>query len=157
MDIKIRDAKFSEARAIREVKRDSFIEEMKMYDKDPETFVTPEGIAKEEECLVNEHGNNYNYVAVCNDKIVGGGTAIDEGNATYYVKIIYVSSEGQNRGIGSMILSHMLAQFPDAKQWHLETPYKSFRNHHFYEKFGFRKVGETEPEEDGFHLFLYYR
>jgi hypothetical protein len=31
----------------------------------------------------------------------------------------------------------------------------SFRNHHFYEKHGFKKVGETQPEADGFYLFQY--
>lgn len=39
----------------------------------------------------------------------------------------------------------------------LHTPYKNFRNHHFYEKMGYKKIGETQPKEDknGFYLFEY--
>lgn len=34
---------------------------------------------------------------------------------------------------------------------------KNYRNHHFYEKMGYRKIGETEPKMDkgGFYLFEY--
>jgi hypothetical protein len=39
-----------------------------------------------------------------------------------------------------------------AQVWRFERPP---RNHHFYEKLGFVKTGETEPEPDGFYLFLY--
>lgn len=63
----------------------------------------------------------------------------------------------QNKKIGSMLMKHLDEVFPDAKLWHLNTPYKSYRNHHFYEKYGYVKVGETEPEKDGFCLFQYER
>jgi hypothetical protein len=46
--------------------------------------------------------------------------------------------------------------YPDARKWSLDTPYKSYRNHYFYEKHGYVKVGETQPEkENEFYLFLY--
>lgn len=41
--------------------------------------------------------------------------------------------------------------------WRLHTPYKNYRNHHFYEKMGYKKIGETVPKVDkvGFYLFEY--
>lgn len=44
-------------------------------------------------------------------------------------------------------------KFSNAITWTLETPYLSYRNHHFYEKHGFVKVGETESREDVFFCF----
>jgi hypothetical protein len=52
-------------------------------------------------------------------------------------------------------MKFLFEEFAGAEKWTLETPYLSFRNHHFYEKLGYKKVGETQPEPDGFHLFLY--
>jgi len=42
------------------------------------------------------------------------------------------------------------------KKWSLDTPYLSYRNHHFYEKMGYKKVGETQLEKGSkFRLFEY--
>lgn len=47
-------------------------------------------------------------------------------------------------------------KYPDAKSWFLDTPYLSFRNHHLYEKMGYKKIGEEIPDkESNFKLFLY--
>ena len=60
-------------------------------------------------------------------------------------------------GIGTNAMKFLEMEFPDAKKWTLETPHLSYRNHHFYEKMGFTKVGETEPDpkNNGFYLYLY--
>ncbi|MBE5962769.1 MAG: GNAT family N-acetyltransferase [Lachnospiraceae bacterium] len=153
--ILIRKARVEEAKQIREVKRDGFVEEMRMYGKDPDVFISPEGIAFEKDSIMNADGNQYNFVAEYDEKIIGGCRVIDEGEGQYYIKNIYIGMEWQNKGIGSMLIKFLYGEFADAKRWHLETPYRSYRNHHFYEKLGFKKVGETEPEEDGFYLFQY--
>jgi hypothetical protein len=44
--------------------------------------------------------------------------------------------------------------FP-AKHWVLDTPEWHTRNHHFYEKLGYRKVGEQEEVHAGFTLRIY--
>ncbi|MCL9777185.1 hypothetical protein [Vibrio methylphosphonaticus] len=42
--------------------------------------------------------------------------------------------------------------------WNLVTPYKAYRNHHFYEKLGYRKVGEVQPNPDNdFKVFEYQK
>ncbi len=47
-------------------------------------------------------------------------------------------------------------QYNKAKVWTLVTPYKAYRNHHFYEKFGYTKVGEIQPDPNNpFKVFEY--
>jgi len=42
--------------------------------------------------------------------------------------------------------------------WRLVTPYKAYRNHHFYEKFGYTKVSEIQPDPDNeFKVFEYIK
>ena len=89
-------------------------------------------------------------------KIIGGLTCCNAGEY-YWLGGIYISKEYQNRGIGAKAILFLEKEFPDAKCWRLHTPYKNYRNHHFYEKMGYVKIGETEPREDknGFFLFEY--
>ena len=49
-------------------------------------------------------------------------------------------------------------QYDWAKVWRLITPYKSYRNHHFYEKLGYKKVSEIQPNPDNvFKIFKYIK
>lgn len=155
--ITVRRAMYHEYMEIRKVKCNSFWEEMMMYRKDPNSFLAADGIKREQDSLINLNGIQHNYVAVWGGKIIGGCTVYAEENERYYVKILYVEMEWQNKGVGTIILNELDKEFPKAKSWYLETPYRSYRNHHFYEKMGYRKVGETEKEEDGFYLFNYER
>ena len=46
--------------------------------------------------------------------------------------------------------------YDDIQKWFLCTPYKDVGNHYFYEKLGYRKVGEFKPEQTKeFTLFQY--
>jgi ribosomal protein S18 acetylase RimI-like enzyme len=40
------------------------------------------------------------------------------------------------------------AEYPNVKKWTLCTPYKNLRNQHFYEKFGYEKVGEHKVTDN---------
>ena len=40
-------------------------------------------------------------------------------------------------------------EYTEARTWMLETPDYSKRNHHFYEKCGFKKIGEHVFEDGG--------
>ena len=61
------------------------------------------------------------------------------------VGTIYIDPDYQNRGIGSEALKFIENQFSNVKIWSLDTPYKSYTNHHFYEKLGYSRVGEEKP------------
>lgn len=114
-----------------------------------------DSVEKEKEFIRNIDGNNFSYILLDNGKIIGGMGGIDNGNGNLYIGCIYIALEYQSKGIGSMILEFLKDKFPSTTTWTLETPYLSYRNHHFYEKHGFVKVGETEPRDDVFFLFLY--
>jgi GNAT superfamily N-acetyltransferase len=97
------------------------------------------------------------YKMVLDGKIVGGMSCCDKGNNEFWLGGIYIDEAHQNMGIGAKAISFLEEEFPQAKVWGLDTPYKSYRNHHFYEKVGYVKVGETEPDKDrgGFYLYIY--
>ena len=39
------------------------------------------------------------------------------------------------------------SEFPEAMEWSLDTPHLNGKNHHFYEKLGYIKVGEHDITE----------
>lgn len=68
---------------------------------------------------------------------------------TYHREIDYfcVLPAYMNQGYGSQIWL-MMENIYGEQDWMLETPSYSKRNHHFYEKLGFKKVGEKEYSMD---------
>jgi GNAT superfamily N-acetyltransferase len=91
------------------------------------------------------------------DRIIGGAVIFKEGTEDYSLGTIFICPPYQNQGIGKTVMSLIEAEFPNARRWRLDTPHLSFRNHHFYEKMGYIKVGEEFPNKNDkdFKLFLY--
>ncbi|MBU3197111.1 GNAT family N-acetyltransferase [Clostridium algidicarnis] len=58
----------------------------------------------------------------------------------------YVDPTFQNKGVGSKVITLMEEMYPMVRIWTLDTIQKSSRNHKFYEKNGYRKIGEDEEE-----------
>ena len=54
--------------------------------------------------------------------------------------------EYQGLGIGSKVLKLIEERFPSVKVWTLDTMQQSPRNHHFYEKNGYKLSSEDEEE-----------
>ena len=148
MSIEIKRTCIEDAEEIVRAKIDAFREEHALY-KRPSNFNTEQEI--------DFIANNYSYILKDDNQIIGGMVVTDKGNGHYHLGLIFVKFEYQNKGIGSFAMKFLENEFPNANKWTLETPYLSYRNHHFYEKHGFIKVGETEPdpERNGFYLFLY--
>ena len=69
---------------------------------------------------------------------------------------IFLDPEYQNHGIGSYVMDYVHQTFP-AKRWVLDTPEWHTRNHHFYEKLGYRKIGEQREPHAGFTLRIYQK
>lgn len=62
----------------------------------------------------------------------------------------------QNQGIGQEALKLMFEKHSDVHKWTLGTPNWAVRNHHFYERVGFKKVLETEVSPElGWSSFEY--
>lgn len=58
---------------------------------------------------------------------------------------IFIHPSAQNRGIGQRVWKHIEETCP-CTSWMLETPDWATRNHHFYEKCGFRRSGQQKDQ-----------
>lgn len=146
----IEKAKVEDAKDIIKCKIDAYREEVNLYG-----FGPPGYDSLEEQIKLIKEGNYFKILD--GDKIIGGIRVRDNGEGQYWIGSIYIHPTSQNKGIGTEVMNLLFKEFKDSKKWYLETSYLSFRNHHFYEKMGFKKFGETKPDikKDGFHLFKY--
>ena len=109
----------------------------------------------ESEKSMNEYINTcIVYKILVDDEIVGDIIVRRNDNNNYYLRVISIIPEVQNLGIGSKAINFIESDNPNANEWSLITPYKSYRNHHFYEKCGYKKVGE-EVHSDVLTLWKY--
>lgn len=99
------------------------------------------------ECIV--------YKIVNGRKIVGGIVIADRGEGHYHLDKLFIDPDYHNQGIGSAAMRFLEETFPDAVKWTLDTPLYADRNQHFYEKFGFVKVGQRAEGDTNFMLIEY--
>jgi GNAT superfamily N-acetyltransferase len=92
------------------------------------------------------------YCIKADGQLVGGVVVYDYGQGHLHLDVIFVDPAYHNRGIGTQAMQFIERTYP-AQKWTLDTPDYATRNHHFYEKFGYVRVGE-EPLED-FILLAY--
>ena len=69
---------------------------------------------------------------------------------------IFLDPEYQSYGIGTQVMEYIHDSFP-AKRWVLDTPHWHTRNHYFYEKLGYHKIGERKEPHAGFMLWIYQK
>lgn len=131
-------------------KIDAFSDDVKKYGFGPSGY---DDFDKEKENIINYP----TYKIVFDEQIIGGITCGDKGNGVFWLGGIYIDKQHQNLGVGAKAIEFIEKEFPQARIWRLHTPYKNYRNHHFYEKMGYTKIGETLPkvEKGGFYLFEY--
>jgi N-acetylglutamate synthase-like GNAT family acetyltransferase len=90
------------------------------------------------------------------DSLVGGIYLSLHPNQEMKIEYLYISPYYQNKKIGLTVMEQVEDQYNEIKKWFLLTPYKDFRNHYFYDKLGYKKVGELKPDENNeFKLFQY--
>jgi len=95
------------------------------------------------------------YKILAGDRIIGGVILFDMHNRHFNLGRIFVDPDWQNQGIGSHAIRFIEKTFTYVKKWSLDTPEWAVRNHHFYEKLGYVKVGEEVPKGVDIRLFLY--
>ncbi|WP_281222465.1 GNAT family N-acetyltransferase [Photobacterium sanguinicancri] len=96
------------------------------------------------------------YKIYYNDELAGGILTEPTSDTATEIKLLYITDNFQDKQLGSQVITLIEQCYPATKKWSLVTPYKSYRNHHFYEKQGYLKVGEFQPEpDDVFRLFQY--
>lgn len=96
------------------------------------------------------------YKIILDGKIIGGFKLFNCGKKHFQLGAIYIDPEFHNKGIGTQTIEFIEKTYFSVKKWTLDTPYKNYRNHHFYEKMGYKKTGEFKPDpKEDFCLFLY--
>ncbi|MCL1065271.1 GNAT family N-acetyltransferase [Shewanella olleyana] len=98
------------------------------------------------------------YIIKHDSQTAGGILLVPKSLTEIEVKYFFIAPAFQNKCIGLDTISLLEKRYPDVLNWSLVTPYKAFRNHHFYQKLGYKKVGEIQPEpNENFWLFEYQK
>ncbi|MDD1780328.1 GNAT family N-acetyltransferase [Enterovibrio sp. ZSDZ35] len=129
----------------------AFQEDFNLYGGFPPNI---ESLTWFDECIENKQF----YKILYKNAFAGGLCIEDAGEGVMDIRYIYVSDAFQNNGVGQAVMSMAETLLPNIKQIYLLTPYKAYRNHYFYEKLGFKKVGEFHPDpDDEFMVFEYQK
>lgn len=135
MEISIERANINDAAELIDVQNRGFYEDYQKYGHCP-SYNEPVGRILE---LIK---NDVVYKIVLDGRIIGDVIIRIKEHQNYYLRVIAVIPEYWNQGIGTKVMKYIEEDNRDAKKWSLVTPHKSFRNHHFHEKMGYKKVGE---------------
>lgn len=98
------------------------------------------------------------YKVIDSDRIVGCFIVFTDNPeiGENWLGTIFIDPDFQNQGIGTQAMNFIHETFPSLT-WRLETPDWSTRNHHFYEKCGYRKIDEHPDDEEGSISFVFER
>jgi GNAT superfamily N-acetyltransferase len=132
--------------------QEAFEEAREMYGQGPPGYADPSWHSE----TLKAHSY---FKILVDDQLVGGVIVHQQGAGECFLHTIFVRPSNHNMGIGTAIMALVEHHFPDAARWTLLTPYRDFRNHHFYEKLGYRRVDQIRVTEEGlepnFTLFKY--
>ena len=137
MELIIRRSKTEDAEALLEVQKESFNEDLLKYE-DFDTSPANEPIER----LIRKINNFYYYTVLLDNEVIGGVDVRKVSDTQCRLNRIFLKVKCHNQGIGTKEIYFIENEFPDVTEWSLDTPFKSYRNHHLYEKIGYKKVGE---------------
>lgn len=140
-----------DAAVLQEIQRKAFYPDLQTYG-DIESCPANESL----ESIIDKIHNTDYFKILIEGRVVGGFVIGHYEDYTYRLQRIFIDPKAQDLGIGSHVIKALDMMYPDAKKWALDTPYKNYRNHHFYEKFGFKKISEKRIN-DSLILFEYER
>lgn len=142
MSVRLSRTKLEEAEQLLEIQKKAFVDDLLKYqDHEGSPVNEPiERLRKKIELFLY-------YTIWLNDEIIGGIDIRDLGDGKFRLNRIFISPEYQGKGLGTQVMQLIEVEFPRAVQWSLDTPYLNIKNHHFYEKLGYIKVGEHEITE----------
>jgi len=160
--IRFEKARIADAEALTEVQRRTFDDDSRRFAGQPggpvphatEGSGGPPGYDSADWTLWAIRAGIY-YKILADDQIIGGVILFDMHKRHFNLGRIFIDPDWQNQGIGSQAIGFIEKTFPYVKRWSLDTPEWAVRNHHFYQKLGYVKVGEEVPKGAGIRLFLY--
>jgi ribosomal protein S18 acetylase RimI-like enzyme len=83
---------------------------------------------------------------VYDNEIMGGAIIFARPRGRYYLARMFLDPTYHRRGLGRRVMRMLLAEYPEARGWQLETPPWNTRTRPFYEALGFRVVRETTTD-----------
>lgn len=90
------------------------------------------------------------------DSVMVGAYTIIKDKDIYTLDMFFISPSYVSKGIGSRVWKDIENTYNEAKTWLVETPGYSKRNHHFYEKCGFKNIDE-KIYDDGEKSFIFIK
>jgi ribosomal protein S18 acetylase RimI-like enzyme len=142
MDIKVSRTQLDEAECLWKIQKEAFQPDLDKY-QDFETSPATEPL----KYFVHRILNSHHYSVYVGDDIAGGINIIRFPQSHCRLHQIYIKPSLQNKGLGTLVIKQIEKYFPTAKKWSLYTPEDNLRNHHFYEKLGFKKTNELKVNE----------
>ena len=141
MLISIKRTKLNEAEELWKIQKRSFEEDLAKY-KD-KTNPGNESLERLKQKIEKSL-----YFTIYHDDIIIGGVEVRQRSDTHYrLNRIYIEPSFQNKGFGFQTIKLVEKQFPKALVWDLDTPHLSYKNHHLYEKLGYKRVGEQKVSD----------
>ena len=137
MELRIIQTEDHEAEILLAIQKEAFYEDLLKYE-DVETSPVNEPIERLQWKI-----NHYNHYTIWYGQQIIGGIDIRKLEDEHYrLNRFFLANDYQNKGLGTQTLNLIEKEFPNARTWSLDTPHLNVRNQHFYEKEGFKKVGE---------------
>lgn len=146
-NIEFKLANKNDVKKLIEVQSKSFYEDYVRYGECP-SYNEPE------DRMLDLIENVIVYKILKDNEIIGDIIIRKREDNKYYLRTFSVIPKCQNLGIGQKALKYIDDVYKDAAEWTLITPFKSYRNHHLYEKMGFAKYGEYR-HSDVLTMFQY--
>lgn len=152
-NIHLEQTRAADLRSLVQLHADAFADDVVRYGKGPLGY----NDMTWHRAMLNEHC--YLKIMV-GQAVVGGIIVVDKGQGHLFLDTLFVHPDYQNMGVGQRAMAKLEQLFPDATRWTVLTPHRNYRNHAFYEKLGYRKIGEITVAKkpglaDDFRLFSY--
>lgn len=72
--------------------------------------------------------------------LIGGAIVFHRVRGRFYLARFYIDPDYHRRGFGREAMRRLIAIYPEARRWTLETPVWNCRTQQFYEGLGFRPL-----------------
>ena len=139
MTLRLTKSYQQEAPALLAIQKQAFYEDLLTYED-----VTSSPVNESLERLQYKLAHFEHFTIWFDEEMIGGIDIRKLPNNHYRLNRICIANAFQNKGLGSQIIRLIEEAFPDAISWSLDTPHLNTRNHHFYEKLGYVKIGEHQ-------------
>ncbi|MEH7074247.1 GNAT family N-acetyltransferase [Neobacillus drentensis] len=149
MKLSIKKSKLEDVEELLAIQKEAFAEDYALYEDHASTPVNETA-----EKLIENIERFFHYTIWWGNEVIGAVDLRPLDENRLRLSKLFLRTDFQNKGLGSKSIKLIESEFPLIKDWSLYTPYLNKRNHHFYEKLGYKKIGEVQITEK-LQLFKY--